>query len=180
MRKSVLYIMSAVGALSAVAVFGLAGPANADSGDTAVTLDLSGGAVSISVPPSASLSGTIGTTPISGPLGTVTVTDNQGSSSPSWTTNVEMTNFNAPSGSGFSPIPVTNVTYNPGTVTRVNNTGTATPVTFTGESVAAPTVTATGGSGINSATWDPTLSVVIPPTAVATTYTATLTHSTVP
>jgi hypothetical protein len=35
----------------------------------------------------------------------------------------------------------------------------------------------TGGSGVNSASWNPTLSVQVPAAAVAGTYTATITES---
>ncbi|MEX5637797.1 hypothetical protein [Parafrankia sp. FMc2] len=41
-------------------------------------------------------------------------------------------------------------------------------------------VTATGGSGVNSATWNPNLTIDIPVTAIAGNYTATIIHSTVP
>ncbi len=179
MRKSSLFLLSA--AAAAAALLGTALPANAATGDTTVTLNLTGGAVNITVPATATLSGAIGTTPISNSLGEVTVTDTTGIKAPSWVANVSTSNFNAPTGSGLPAIPVANIHYSPGTVTRVNNTGTATDVNFTAELTPVPTVTATGGSGINSATWNPTLTVDIPATAVAgTNYTATITHSTVP
>ncbi|OHV33442.1 hypothetical protein CC117_22480 [Parafrankia colletiae] len=155
-------------------------PANAATADTAVTLTLTGEAVNITAPTSATLVGTIGTTPVSGQLGQVTVIDNRGTAAPSWVANVSTTNFNAPAGSGLPPIPVANIHYNPGTVTRVNNTGTATAVDFTLELTPVQTVTATGGPGTNSASWNPTLTVDIPAAAVAGNYTATVTHSTVP
>ncbi|KJE23874.1 hypothetical protein FF36_01807 [Frankia torreyi] len=179
MRKSSLFLLSA--AAAAAALLGSALPANAATADTVVTLTLTGGAVNITAPATATLTGAIGTTPVSGPLGLVTVTDTEGTEAPSWVASVSTTNFNAPVGSGIAPIPVANIHYSPGTVTRVNNTGTANDANFTGEFVAVPTVTATGGPGINSASWNPTLTVDIPPTAVAgTNYTATITHSTVP
>lgn len=37
--------------------------------------------------------------------------------------------------------------------------------------------TLTAGSSVNSATWNPTLSVAVPAAAVAGTYAATITHS---
>ena len=38
-------------------------------------------------------------------------------------------------------------------------------------------MTATNGNGDNSASWDPAVQVSVPATAVAGTYTATITHS---
>ncbi|TFE28731.1 hypothetical protein E0F15_14420 [Frankia sp. B2] len=177
MRKS----SSLLGAAAAAAILiGTALPASAATADTTVTLTLAGGAVSITAPATATLTGAIGATSVSGQLGQVQVVDTQGVTAPNWTASVSTTNFNAPQGSGIAPIPATGIHYDPGTVTRVNNTGDATPVTFTGELAPLQTVTATGGPGINSATWDPTLTVDIPTTAVAGTYTATITHSTAP
>ncbi|MCM3924994.1 hypothetical protein ND748_25430 [Frankia sp. AiPs1] len=179
MRKSSLFLLSA--AAAAAALLGTALPANAATADTVVTLTLTGGAVNITAPATATLTGAIGTTPVSGSLGLVTVTDTQGLEAPSWVASVSTTDFVAPVGSGLPSIPVTNIHYAPGTVTRVNNTGTATNVDFAAADTPVETVTATGGSGINSASWSPTLTVDIPPTAVAgTNYVATITHSTVP
>lgn len=44
-------------------------------------------------------------------------------------------------------------------------------------SVARTAFSLTGGSGTNSASWNPTLSVLAPASVVAGTYTATTTHS---
>ncbi|CAJ63586.1 MULTISPECIES: hypothetical protein [Frankia] len=177
MRKSSLFLLSA--AAAAAALLGTALPASAATADTVVTLTLTGGAVNITAPATATLSGTIGTTPVTGSLGVVTVTDTQGIEAPSWVASVAATDFTA--AGGIAAIPVTNIHYAPGTVTRVNNAGTATDVDFVTAGTPVETVTGTGGPGINSASWNPTLTVDIPPTAVAgTNYTATITHSTVP
>jgi hypothetical protein len=70
------------------------------------------------------------------------------------------------------------VSYAAGSITKV---GTATytaddPSDLTG---VGPTVTATGITGDNSATWDPTISVTVPGGMAAGVYSATITHSVV-
>jgi len=74
------------------------------------------------------------------------------------------------------------VTYWSGTATTVSGTGTFTPGQLTAASavnlsVARTAFSLTGGGGTNSASWNPTLSVLVPASAVAGTYTATITHS---
>jgi hypothetical protein len=70
------------------------------------------------------------------------------------------------------------VSYSVGTITKV---GTATytpndPGNLTGVS---PAVTATGITGDNSATWNPTVTVTVPGGMAAGVYSATITHSVV-
>jgi hypothetical protein len=85
------------------------------------------------------------------------------------------TAFTPPSGPA---IPASAVGYTAGAITKV---GTATytandPVNLTG---VAPAVTATGITGDNSATWNPTINVAVPGGIAANVYTATITHSVV-
>jgi len=75
-------------------------------------------------------------------------------------------------------IPASAVGYTAGVITKV---GTATftannPNNLTGVS---PVVTATGITGDNSATWNPTINVAVPGGMAAGTYSATITHSVV-
>jgi hypothetical protein len=68
------------------------------------------------------------------------------------------------------------VSYSAGAITKV---GTATyvannPPNLTG---VAPAVTATGITGDNSATWNPTINVAVPGGMAAGVYYATITHS---
>ncbi len=49
--------------------------------------------------------------------------------------------------------------------------------TITLSGTAAPVVDGTAGVGNNSATWDPTIAVAVPATAVGGAYTGTLTQS---
>jgi|HubBroStandDraft_3_1064219.scaffolds.fasta_scaffold00221_9 alpha-tubulin suppressor-like RCC1 family protein len=140
------------------------------------------GFLSISVPSSATLPGAAPGTTASAALGTVTVTDNRALGSASWTATVTGTAFVTGSGTPQETIPLTQVTYWSGLATAASGSGTFTP----GEPAAANAVnltvprvafSLTSGSGVNSASWNPTLSVQVPAAAVAGTYTATITES---
>ncbi len=137
-----------------------------------------GGALTISVPANAgnlgTLANTLGGGTISGPLGVVQVNDARSAAAGSgWVASVTTTAFTAPSG---ATIAASAVGYTCGTITRVgtatytaNNPGSLTAV--------APAVTATGITGDNSATWNPTINVAIPGSTSAGVYSATITHS---
>jgi len=164
--------------LAAALTVGFAAPASADTTDAKVTL--TGGALQISVPLDAGNLGTRVNTvqggTISGPLGVVQVNDARSAAAGSgWVMSVISTAFTPFAG---PTIPASAVGYTAGSVTKV---GTATytannPVNMTGV-VAA--VTATGITGDNSATWNPTINVLVPGGMAAGVYTATITHSVV-
>jgi hypothetical protein len=157
-----------------VAVTGLmistAAPASAD--DTTTTFVLAGGALSFSVAPSATLTGgDTGTTTITGSLGPVSVTDNRGGVS-SWIATATSTPFTGIGGSSSTAVSYTAGTVNEtGTITVAD--GTATTLTATAANVVAPTTV----SGNNTASWAPTLNVSMPTSALADTYTGTVTTS---
>ena len=157
---------------------GTALPASADT--TAATVTVTGGALAITAPVDAgslgSRSNTVGGGTISGPLGQVQVNDARSAAAGSgWVASAISTAFTPPSGPA---IPASAVGYTAGTITKV---GTATftannPNNLTG---VAPVVTATGITGDNSATWNPTINVAVPGGMAAGTYSATITHSVV-
>jgi hypothetical protein len=159
-------------------VLGSAVPATALPGQTSATITVTGGALSISVPAAAGNLGSaadsvLGGT-ISGPLGVVQVNDARSAAAGSgWVATVISSAFTPPAGPAIA---ASAVGYAAGAITKV---GTATytandPVDLTGV-VAA--VTATGITGDNSATWDPTISVAVPGGMEAGVYSATITHS---
>jgi hypothetical protein len=161
----------------------IGGPASAaGSGDTTVTFTVTVGAISITVPTSAGLpSGTPGST-ISGELGSVAVIDNRALLNASWTSTVSSTDYTTGAGTAAETIAKSDVSYWSGPATATSGTGTFTP----GQPTAAqrqPLTTAitafsmTAGTGNNSATWDPTLVVAVPTSAVGGLYTGTVTHS---
>ena len=166
-------------ALGLVAV-GLAQPATADSGISTATVTVTGGALSITVPVDAGSLGTRVNTvaggTISGSLGQVQVNDARSAAAGSgWVVTVISTAFTPPSG---PTIAASAVGYTAGAIVK---TGTATftannPVSLTG---AVAAVTATGITGDNSATWNPTINVAVPGGTIANVYSATITHSVV-
>jgi hypothetical protein len=155
-----------------------AGPASADP--TAATVTIQGGALVITVPVDAGNLGTrANTVPggiISGTLGQVQVNDARSAIAGSgWVASVIATAFTPPAGPA---IPASAVGYTAGTIVKV---GTATytannPPNLTG---VAPAVTASGITGDNSATWNPTINVTVPGGMAAGVYSATITHSVV-
>jgi hypothetical protein len=140
--------------------------------DTTLTFTVTSGALTMTAPGAANLgSGAPGTT-VGAPIGLVTVTDNRALSSASWTATASSTDFI----NGANTIPATDANYDAGAITHTGTiTITATDITLanTPQTVVAGTV----GSGDNSASWNPTISVAIPGTAVGGTYTATLVQS---
>ncbi len=170
------FLVLALGA--AIVPLSIVQPASADSGVTAATITVQGGALSISVPTDA---GNLGSRPnsvaggtISGPLGEVQVNDARSAVAGSgWVATVISSAFTPPAGPAIA---ASAVSYSNGTVTKV---GTATyvsnnPVALTG---VTPALTATGITGDNSATWDPTITVAVPGGMAAGVYSAIITHS---
>jgi hypothetical protein len=171
-RTRALLLAGAAGMLT----LGLAGQASA--AETSATVTVTGGALSITVPVSAGNLGTrensiLGGT-ISGQLGEVQVNDARAAAAGSgWIATVISTAFTPLSG---PTIGAAAVGYTAGAITKV---GTATytannPTNLTGV-VAA--VTATGITGDNSATWDPTINVFVAGGMAAGVYSGTITQS---
>jgi hypothetical protein len=112
-----------------------------------------------------------GSSTISGSLGAVTVTDQRGGTT-TWTASVIATAFTPTAGPAD---PASNVSYAAGVITS--------SATVVATAVAAPDLTGvspvvTGAStGISSATWNPTVSVIVPADFAPGTYVATITHS---
>jgi hypothetical protein len=164
---------------TSAAVLLLAGLATAApaSAATGVTLTVVGGSLSISVPASADLgtwTNTVSGGTVSAELGQVQVLDSRSAAAGSgWVASVISTALTPTSG---PTIGAASIGYSAGAITKV---GTATyvdndPANLTGV-VAA--VTATGITGDNSATWNPTIDVHVAGGTAAGTYTGTITHS---
>ncbi|MFD1118276.1 hypothetical protein [Sphaerisporangium aureirubrum] len=148
----------------------------------AVTLDTDtitrpAGVLSISVPGMADLgSAEAGTAGVSGLLGEVTVTDARGDPSTEWTATVSCTDFTT---GGATPETIANesVGYSPGSATSTAGEAEFTPGT-TGDLGSPRTAfSVSEGTGDNSATWNPTITVTLPDDVVVGTYTAVITHS---
>lgn len=151
-------------------------PASAAPGDTTATVTVTLGSLAISVPADAGSLGsrdnTVSGGVISGPLGEVQVADARGAAAGSgWVASAISTAFTPPAG-----LPASAVGYTAGAIVKVgtatytaNNPGNLTAV--------SPVVTATGITGDNSATWNPTINVTIPGGMAPGVYSGFLTHS---
>lgn len=191
MRRSLTVALAAgavIGAtLAPTAAFASTGPVshgaartapNSAGGDpnTTMTFTVTVGGLTMTAPGAANIgSGAPGTT-ISGLLGAVTVTDARALISASWTATASSTNFTTGGGTPAETIPATDANYNPGPITTTG-TITATGSDITLSNAAQTVVAGTAGSGDNTASWDPTIAVAVPATAVGGLYTATLTQS---
>lgn len=154
----------------------------APDADTVVTFTVAAtDGLNITAPATATLAtgaGTPGTT-ISGQLVTVAVSDERSALDAPWTATVELlVPFETGGGSPSERITGVDVDYAPGspTVAPVGN-GTFTPGADGDLATTRTAFTHTGGPGDNSVGWAPTLTVNIPATAVAGTYTGTVRHS---
>jgi hypothetical protein len=146
------------------------------SADTTVTFAVTTGALTITAPTAADLGSGAPGTDISGEIGTVLVTDDRALLSAAWTATASATDFANSTTAAAETIPATDVDYAPGTITTTGGiTAAASDITLDHEPQTV--VTGTAGVGNNTASWDPTLTVHVPPQAVTGTYTGTLTQS---
>jgi len=148
----------------------------------ATSITIASGLLAITAPASTALPSASPGGATSVRLGTVTVTDNRGIASASWTATVTATTFVTGGGTVAETIPLTQVTYWAGPATATTGTGTFTPGQASATAAVSLTAPQTAfslssGSSVNSASWNPTLSVSVPAGAIAGTYTATITHS---
>jgi hypothetical protein len=166
MRK-LLLLASSVAALAGVTAL----PAGSA---TPATFQLIAGTLSISAP-TASVSlgsqvSSVTSSTMSGPLGVVTVSDQRGGTT-TWTASVISTAFTPPAGPAD---PASNVSYAAGTITASGVVATA----VAGADLTGVTTVVTGAStGVSSASWNPTISVLVPANFAPGIYAATITHS---
>lgn len=166
-------------ATTALLTPGLSTPASAGTtAATAATVIVQGGVLSITVRDDAGNLGTRSTgedtAKVSGPLGRVRVNDERGAAAgSSWVASAISTPFTSTNGPA---IPASAVGYTAGPMAKV---GTATYTAKNPGSLPGLTavVVATGITGDNSATWNPTISVTFPDGITAGVYSATITHS---
>lgn len=145
---------------------------------TTATVTIESGALSITVPVDAgslgSRTNTVQGGVISGPLGEVQVNDARSAAAGSgWVASAISTAFTPASGPAIA---ASAVGYTAGTITKVG-TATYTANDPSDLTAAVPVVTATGITGDNSATWNPTINVTVPGGMAAGTYSAVITHS---
>jgi hypothetical protein len=174
MRKTSL----AVGfAATFVLAVGFAGPATADSGSTPVTLEVTGGALSIAVPTGTvslgSLSESTSSQTATANLGTVTVTDNRGGTT-GWAVDASANDFVGPQTISVNGAATSG--YTSPAATSTNNVN-VTASNLAGLYPGGIVQTGTGVTGANVASWNPTISVLVPGSVLAGTYSSSVTHS---
>ena len=139
------------------------------------------GTLTITVPGTASLGSGLPGGTISASMGTVTVADSR-TGSIGWTATVSATNLTTGGGTAAETITKGNIAYWSGPISATSGGG----VRFPGQNTAADRVplstpvtafSAIKSLGNSSTSWAPTLVVTIPASAVAGTYTATVSHS---
>ena len=90
-----------------------------------------------------------------------------------WTASVISTAFTPPAGPAVA---ASSVSYVAGTITSAG-AGAFASVAAPDLTGVTPVVTATGVTGVNSAAWNPTISVNVPAALAVGVYSATITHS---
>jgi len=164
--------------VSVVGVLGFAGPAAAaPGGGTPVTFEVGGATLDISVPAGTvdlgSVIASLNAQTVSADLGMVTVTDGRGGTT-GWVVTAVANDFAGPENISVSAPGSSSYHAPPATVVGTAEVaGTDMPNLYP----PAPVQTATGVVGVNTASWNPTISVTIPAGAPAGVYSTTLTHS---
>ncbi|GAA1516033.1 hypothetical protein GCM10009677_56660 [Sphaerisporangium rubeum] len=169
MRLRLLALMSGTALTLAV----LTDPAAAV--DTTVTFTVTSGALTITAPAGpVSLGSAAAGNSVSGPIGSITVTDARGGVPTSdWTARVSSTAFVGPS----DTVPSSAATYTPGPGTLITGNGTLTSGPGGTLDVQRVAMSYSGGTGNSQATWNPTIAVAIPLSVGLGTYSGTVTHS---
>ncbi|WP_246264935.1 hypothetical protein [Acrocarpospora pleiomorpha] len=194
--------MGLIGAIAFGAGVLTSTPAHADTCaantacSTTTTFDVTAGVLDITVPDTADLANDAAPGENAyGQLGAITVNDERASATPTWTASVDMTGttgFTTAGGDGAGEvIPETSVYYFSGDATATTGDGTFTagqPGTFTeppttpqGQTLAASRTAYghTGGTGNNSATWNPYITAALALSNVSGQYTGTIAHTVV-
>lgn len=167
-------------AMGLAAVAGFATPAQA--AETTATFTLTAGALQITVPAAAELTGGSPDSAASAQLGTTTVTDERGALLGDWTAEVSSSDFTTGTETADETIAMADADYWSGLATA--SSGDAVFLPGQADALAKETMAASRTAfsasaivGNNSASWNPTFIVNVPATAVAGTYTGTVTHS---
>ncbi|MEV6864458.1 hypothetical protein AB0M44_26050 [Streptosporangium subroseum] len=165
---------------SVALAFGLAAPP-APAVVSTDTTEQRAASLSISVPTSAALGGAAPGGTISAYLGTITVDDARLVLA-NWTATVSATNFTTGAGSSAQTVGKGRVSYWSGPVTASVGIAVRTPGQLTAllaQDLSTPRTAFSKTAGVlgTSTSWNPALVVAIPNSAVAGSYTGTVTHS---
>jgi len=138
--------------------------------------------LSITVPATRSYGAGFRGLTIGGQLGTVTVRDFRSINPNVWVATVSSSSYTTGGATAPETIGNDRISYWSGTATSVTGGGTLVPGQPTSGaavvlSVPRTAFSKTSGSGNNTVSWNPTVSIAIPTGAVAGPYTGTITHS---
>lgn len=173
--------LALVGATALAATVAAMGIQPAGAVGTTTTFTLAGGSIATTTPNGSSDLGSAlpvaGT--VVGALEAVTVADTRGALVASWTTTATITDFTTGTATADETIGASAVSYTAGVLTPSIGAAAGVPgVGVTGFDEGAKTVMTATAVGSNTSSFIPTLTITIPATAVAGTYTGTVTHST--
>ena len=140
---------------------------------TNLTMDITGGTLTISAPASLDIGSWTSPSTASISMGTVTVLDYRGVADSGWIVSAIATALTPTTGPAIA---ANLMGYDPGTIANIGTVTTVGHVVTLLDGV-MPVITGSLGSGSETVTWNPTLTVRIPAAVANGTYTATLTHS---
>lgn len=181
--KTPTKVAATVAAALSLSVIAVAVPAQAaPTGELTATFEVLAGTLDITVPATADLGMDAPSATVSGQLGSVTVTDGRASSDGSWQAAVSTTPFYTGGSLPSETVDADDVSYWSGPATATTGGGTFTPgqvdaAAATPLGSLSTAFTHVGGTGNNTATWNPTLVVNIPLANQAGVYVGTVTHS---
>lgn len=177
-------------ALATASTMALASPSTAVDTSAYFTITGTGLAVSAPQPAEGVNLGSVassdlltGSPVVSGSLGAVTVNDGRGALVAAWTATVSSTEFvNEDAGAEVAAnekVALANISYLSGVATSTSGVGTFAPgAALTMDLLPALRVAGTwAGSGANSVTWNPTVTMTLLNSQVAGKYVGTITHS---
>ncbi|MBC7679265.1 MAG: hypothetical protein H7233_09775 [Pseudorhodobacter sp.] len=113
---------------------------------------------------------------MSGSLGTVAVSDQRANVVAAWTTTVTSTAFTTGTSTTNETVANTGITYNSGSLTT-SGLGTFAPSVLATVGTGVTAAALAAGSGVNTASWNPTVAFTLAAAQVAGTYSGTITHS---
>lgn len=168
-------------AVLSIAALALPAQANGHTDGTTTTFSLTAGTMSIDAPATAALgtfaAGTV--TSVAGPLGVTTVTDNRGGLLSAQIITLTAGDFTTGAGGVNETILGATVTAKSGPVAHTNTTATAVKVETTGAEVLSGTTIASFSAynGNDVATYNPSITIPVPVTNSAGTYTGVITQT---
>ena len=184
MRKSRLYksaiavVAAAGGAVVGPAALSAQASPPPATAATTTTFTINGGSLTVTAPASAPLgTASIGSPSISAALGTVTVSDQRAVLNGGWTASVISSSFTTGGDSPAETLAAADASYAPGPLTSAMGTGSYSPGNGGPMGSSQTAWAASAETGATSVSWDPTITVTIPGSALAGAYSGTITHS---